>query len=109
MDESVKNREERGMDRPSIQLAFGERVRDLRKAKGYSQEAFAARANIDRGFFGKLERGEINAGLISMSRIAVALEISLSDLLQGLALDSIEINGLPRSTRGPKRIGKPVS
>lgn len=105
MDESVKNREGQEMNYPSIQGAFGQRVRDLRKGKGYSQEAFAARANIDRGFFGKLERGEINTGLISMARIAVALEISLSDLLDGLPLDAKEIRALPRAARGPRPIG----
>lgn len=86
----------------SIQLAFGSRVRELRKAQGYSQEAFAALANLDRGAFGKVERGEINVGLISMARIAVALGLTLSTLLENVELDSGEIKALPRSERGPK-------
>jgi transcriptional regulator with XRE-family HTH domain len=90
---------------PSFQLAFGTRVRELRAARGYSQEAFATHANIDRGFFGRLERGEINAGLASMSRIAVGLGVSLSELLSGVVLDEGEVRALPRSARGPKRIG----
>ena len=93
------------MNVPTVQLKFGRRVRALREAEGHSQEAFAALANIDRGAFGKLERGEINVGLISMSRIAVALGVDLSNLLQGVEIDADEIRALPRSTRGPKPIG----
>ncbi|MCW2390066.1 hypothetical protein M2333_003112 [Sphingobium sp. B11D3B] len=62
-------------------------------------------ANIDRGAFGKIERGEINAGLISIARIAVALELSLSELLQAIALQPEEIKAIPRAARGPKPIG----
>lgn len=90
---------------PAIQLNFGRRVRALREAKGHSQEAFAALANIDRGTFGKLERGEINIGLISIARIAVALEIELHELLQDVDLEPEQIRAIPRSAKGPKPIG----
>lgn len=93
------------MAAPSIQVQFGKRVRALREAKGHSQEAFAALANIDRSAFGKLERGEINAGLISLARIAVALEIGLSELLQGIEIEPKAIKAIPRSARGPNPIG----
>jgi transcriptional regulator with XRE-family HTH domain len=88
-----------------IQVAFGIRVRELRKAKGYSQEAFAGRANLDRGAYGKIERGDINVGLITMTRIATALELTLSQLLATLELQPEEVRSLPRSRRGPRPIG----
>lgn len=90
---------------PSIQVQFGKRVRALREAKGHSQEAFAAIANIDRGAFGKLERGEINVGLISIARIAVALDMALPDLMQAIEIDPVAIKALPRLARGPKPMG----
>jgi transcriptional regulator with XRE-family HTH domain len=96
------------MARPSIQLAFGSRVRALRLAQGHSQEAFAALANFDRGAFGKVERGEINVGLLSIARIATAFEMSLAALLEGVELDREEISSLPRSARGPKALGAKV-
>ena len=77
----------------------------LRVAKGHSQEAFAAMANIDRGAFGKLERGEINVGLISIARIAVALDMALPELMQAIEIDPDEIKAIPRLARGPKPIG----
>ncbi|WP_341203783.1 helix-turn-helix transcriptional regulator [uncultured Sphingomonas sp.] len=105
MDVKGDLRDCRLMATPSIQVQFGKRVRALREAKGHSQEAFAALANIDRGAFGKLERGEINAGLISLARIAVALEIGLPELLQTVEIDPDAIKAIPRSARGPKPIG----
>lgn len=90
---------------PSIQVQFGKRVRALREAKGHSQEAFAAIANIDRGAFGKLERGEINVGLISIARISVALDMTLTELMQAIEIDPDEIKAIPRLARGPKPIG----
>ncbi len=88
-----------------VQIGFGTRVRELRLAAGKSQEEFASLANIDRSTFGKLERGLINASLLTMARVAVALDITLSELLDGLRIDADEIRSLPRSTTGPGRIG----
>ena len=90
------------MTAPSIQVQFGKRVRALREVKGHSQEAFAAMANIDRGAFGKLERGEINVGLITIARIVVALDMTLPELMQGIDVDPDEIRAIPRVARGPK-------
>jgi transcriptional regulator with XRE-family HTH domain len=90
----------------TVQVEFGKRVRALRIAAEFSQEEFAALANIDRATFGKLERGELNVSLLTMSRVAVALDMSLAVLLEGVALDAAEIKGLPRSARGPSPIGR---
>ncbi len=59
-------------ERP-VQAAFGERVRELRKAKGYSQEGFAAVSGLDRSYFGRVERGEQNVSLDNIAAIARAL------------------------------------
>jgi transcriptional regulator with XRE-family HTH domain len=85
----------------SLQKEFGERMRALRVEAGRSQEEFAAWVNIDRATYGKLERGKINPSLITLARIAVALDISLSGLLEGITLDTEEVRKIPRSSRGP--------
>lgn len=64
--------------------AFGQRVRDLRKAKGFSQESFAAECGLDRSYMGGVERGERNLALRNIQVIARALNITLSELLRGL-------------------------
>lgn len=62
-------------------VAFGERVRKLRKEKGLSQEALADLAGIERSYMGHIERGDQNITLIKIFQIAEALEMSPSYLI----------------------------
>ena len=84
-----------------LSARFGARLRELRVARNYSQEAFAAHANIDRSAYGKLERGRSGASLVTMARIAVALEIPLSELVNAIELDPKAVRVWPRMARGP--------
>lgn len=61
--------------------AFGGRVRDLRKAKGLSQEELGERADLHRNYVGMLERGERNPTLLNVYRIADGLEVEAAELL----------------------------
>jgi transcriptional regulator with XRE-family HTH domain len=62
-------------------IIFGEALRELRAASGYSQEALAERAGIDRSYLGGIERGEHNLALINIVKIANALGIYPHELL----------------------------
>lgn len=64
----------------TIEKRFGERVRELRQAKGLSQEELAFRAKVHRTYLGGIERGERNPALKNIVAIAKALDISLSEL-----------------------------
>ena len=63
---------------------FGHRVRELRRAEGLSQEAFAAKCGLDRTYMGGIERGERNVALRNIDLIAKTLKMNLSELMQGL-------------------------
>ena len=63
---------------------FGQRLRDLRKGKGWSQEEFSYECGLDRSYVGGLERGERNVALRNIEKLAQALGISISDLTEGL-------------------------
>ena len=67
-----------------ILARFGHRVRELRRAKGLSQEGFAAKCGLDRTYMGGIERGERNLALRNIDLIARTLGISLSELMEGL-------------------------
>lgn len=67
-----------------ILARFGQKVRELRQAKGLSQEAFAAECGLDRTYMGGIERGERNLALRNIEVIARTLGISLSQLMNGL-------------------------
>jgi transcriptional regulator with XRE-family HTH domain len=72
------------MVRKSVLVAFGERVRELRKAKRFSQEELSFRADLHRTYIGMIERAEKNITLLNISKIAAALEVSISELLKGI-------------------------
>jgi transcriptional regulator with XRE-family HTH domain len=62
-------------------VAFGRSVRETRKERGVSQEELAHLADIDRSYMSSIERGEQNVGLMSMARVARALDVTLSELV----------------------------
>lgn len=62
-------------------VAFGKRVREVRKAKGISQERLAEMAGIDRSYMGNIERGEKNITLKKAYEICDALEVSIKELI----------------------------
>lgn len=67
-----------------ITARFGQRVRDMRKAKGLSQEAFAVECGLDRTYVSGIERGRRNVSLRNIEVIAKALGTSISNLMHGL-------------------------
>lgn len=62
-------------------VAFGAAMRAARVGKGISQEDLANDSGIDRSYLGAIERGEQNAGLLHLVRIASALDIPLADVI----------------------------
>jgi transcriptional regulator with XRE-family HTH domain len=65
----------------AVNEAVGRAIRDARKEHGYTQEAFALAAGLDRSYMGAVERGEFNLTLETLLKIAGALGILVSELL----------------------------
>ncbi len=68
------------MNRENVKSAFGYRLRELRRTRGWSQEEFALRVGLDRSYVGGVERGERNVSLENICLLAAALEISPAEL-----------------------------
>ena len=66
-------------------ISFGERVRSLRHSSGLSQDALADVCGLARTYVGGIERGERNPSLRNIARLALALGVSLAELLQGVS------------------------
>ena len=64
-----------------IRVRFGRRLRELRKARGLSQEELAFRAGLHRTYVSSAERGERNVALINIERLANALGVDIRDLI----------------------------
>ena len=70
--------------KPSLVDIFAANVRRLRNELGLSQEALAERAGVHRTYVGMLERSEKNVTIYNIERIAEALEVEPSALLETL-------------------------
>lgn len=66
---------------------FGMNVKVLRVKRKLSQEVLAAEAGIERTYLGGIERGEHNVSLLTMLKLAAALECSVTELLSDVELD----------------------
>lgn len=62
-------------------IAFGKRIRDVRRSKGISQEMLAEMAGIDRSYMGNIERGEKNVTLKKAYDICDALKVNIKELI----------------------------
>ena len=58
----------------------GNRIRALRKQRGLSQEKLALKAGIDRTYLAGIETRKRNATLLSLEKVAIALDISMRDI-----------------------------
>ena len=65
-----------------VQTRLGARVRDLRRQRGWTQEALGERAGISYKFIGEIERGVGNPTVDSIDQIARAFGIDIALLLQ---------------------------
>lgn len=60
---------------------FGQTLRQLRERKGWSQEALAEHADLNRSYVGELERGQAIPSLSTLEKISEAFGLSLTGLL----------------------------
>lgn len=67
-----------------IAKVIGQRIRNRRTAKGLSQEKLSELVGCHPTYIGQIERGEKNATVESIERIATALDVPLSELFEKL-------------------------
>jgi len=63
------------MRRYKIALKVGKKIRIIRKRKKLTQEDVAGMAKIDSSTLGRIERGESNAPIQTINKIAQALKV----------------------------------
>lgn len=72
---------ESGEDAPDPQpLNLGERVRELRKSRGWTLEQAASQAGLARSTLSKIENGQMSPTYDALKKLAVGLEISVPQL-----------------------------
>lgn len=66
--------------------ALGAALRHIRLEKGVSQEKLALMAEVDRSYVGRVERGDNNVAILTLSRLAHALGVSMVELMKAAKL-----------------------
>ena len=67
-----------------ITKKLGARIKELRNKIGISQEKFALSIDMDRTYFASVEAGKRNIAICNIKKIADGLNVSLSELFEGL-------------------------
>ncbi len=80
-----------------LATVLGDRIRVLRRKKGFSQESFADHCGLHRTYMGGIERGEHNLTIQTALTIATGLGMTLSKLLAGIEELVQAQSGQPKS------------
>lgn len=62
-------------------IKLGDALRRLRLEREISQEHLALMAEVDRSYVGRVERGDNNVAVLTLLRLAAALDVSLEALM----------------------------
>lgn len=61
---------------------FGERLIQLRKKRGWSQERLSLESGVARSYLGGVERGKRNIALLNICRLAESLSVTPDELFR---------------------------
>lgn len=70
-----------------ILASFGANLKKVRTAKGHSLRTLYASSEIDNSALGRMERGETNVTLLTIIKLAEALEVDISELISSKILN----------------------
>ena len=89
---------------PQFLAGLGRRVRDAREHRGIVRRVLSKSADVSERYLAQLEAGEGNASVVLLRRVATALGVQLSDLLESGDVPVEQrlirrfLNGLPRKS-----------
>lgn len=64
-----------------VLVELGTAIRRVRLSKNISQEKLALLAEVDRSYVGRVERGDNNVAILTLSKLAQAMDITLAKLM----------------------------
>ena len=83
-------------------MKLGEKIKQLRKSKGISQEELASTLNINRNFLSRIETGKSEPTASMLKNIAKIFNVDLNSLLDVKSLPSDNSNKLKYITENCK-------
>jgi len=67
----------------NIQQKFGLKIKHIREGKGWSQERLSEVSDLHRTYISGIERGVRNPTIEIVEQLALALDVSISELFKG--------------------------
>jgi transcriptional regulator with XRE-family HTH domain len=64
-----------------VLIKLGMTIRRIRLSKGISQENLALLAEVDRSYVGRVERGDNNVAILTLAKLAQAMNVTLAKLM----------------------------
>ncbi|MEY2666411.1 MAG: hypothetical protein RLZZ384_582 [Pseudomonadota bacterium] len=83
-------------------MELHEKIRSIRKLKGWSQEEIAAKLEMSSNGYGSIERGDTDVNLSRLNSIAELFEITLLEML------SFDSNGISNGTHSANGAAVPT-
>jgi transcriptional regulator with XRE-family HTH domain len=72
------------IDSRKIRIAFGQELRTRREARSFTQESLATESGLDRTFISQIERGIRQPTVLSLCRLAIALDTTVAELVMSI-------------------------
>ena len=69
-----------------VLVALGVALRRIRLEKSISQEKLALLAEVDRSYVGRVERGDNNVAVLTLFRLARAMDTSMAEIMEQAGL-----------------------
>jgi transcriptional regulator with XRE-family HTH domain len=70
------------MNDPDLLIKIGERIKDIRLKKSMSQHELALECNFEKASMSRIESGQTNPTVRTLSKICKALDVPMADLFQ---------------------------
>ncbi len=67
-----------------VRLRVGNRIREIREKVKISQKDLAYSSDLDRSYIASVENGQRNISIINLEKIANSLNVTLSELFDGI-------------------------
>jgi transcriptional regulator with XRE-family HTH domain len=64
-----------------VAIRFGKKLREVREDAGISQEKLAELSTLHRTYVSSVERGKRNISIENIERLAIALDVSMRELM----------------------------
>ncbi|MCL6633273.1 MAG: XRE family transcriptional regulator [Alicyclobacillus herbarius] len=79
------------MDAEKLPLRIGQSLRRLRRQRGWSLDELAAASGVSKPMLGQIERGESNATVVTLWKVAQGLRVPFSALLQDVERPAVTV------------------